>query len=644
MADENDASMQVDEDTPAQNIGDPLADVEDVPTLHDEDPAQPANSAEHDEDTPMEDDTPMRTNVDSSDSDSSSESEEEVELLVTSRQKRATAGNRLASLIQTQQEEEDEIGLLFEEVEDDEEYESEEANDVQMSESDDDDQGPEAGADDLEGEKELRKAEKQAKKKKVNDGIPKIFKKRVKIDPTASQGPTPRPKKKSERASWIPTAEEAPTRASQRGTTRQSKEQLHAQMVDREIKRLKQLANMEKAAAAKQAAKKPAMTQADRLAEAARVEKANFKSLSRWEEAEQQREEEQAAKLAALSNRKLEGPVITWWSGKAEWVGGILKKVGKALELEDPKEKQTRKRKAAEMEADSATADKDAAASASASVPAAASGPVDQVMTNPAPTGGTTESSSTPKPETVSTRPTETPTPLLAPPPGLANMTPPIPPPSFEPANVIKPSQPSPEPTNIAKPPQSSSDPANNPLLQAVQQIPKNPAPQPPPQAAPVPAAAPKPSHPPFILAPPLNFQQPPPPPMLDGSAPLPGFGYIPRLPPSLSPSLSPFPFSSTNQHQLNQHPPPTPFSSTNQNQLNQQPPPPPGPPAPPAIEHAARNYLILQNFDETAVKDKNVQTQILFGFGKKFAKPPRMCFFLSLCCSSFSSPPGCMG
>jgi vacuolar protein sorting-associated protein 72 len=49
------------------------------------------------------------------------------------------------------------------------------------------------------------------------------------------------------------------------------------------------------------------------------------------------------------------------------------------------------------------------------------------------------------------------------------------------------------------------------------------------------------------------------------------------------------------------------------------QPPPSNLPPPPPAIEHAARNYLILQNFDETAIKEKNVQTQILFG--RKFDK-----------------------
>merc|ERR1712093_569450 len=67
------------------------------------------------------------------------------------------------------------------------------------------------------------------------------------------------------------------------------------------------------------------------------------------EEAEQQREEEQLAKLAALKNRVLEGPVITWWSGVGEWVGGKLRQVGKNLIIEE-KEKPTKKRKAAEME------------------------------------------------------------------------------------------------------------------------------------------------------------------------------------------------------------------------------------------------------------------------------------------------------
>ena len=83
-------------------------------------------------------------------------------------------------------------------------------------------------------------------------------------------------------------------------------------MQDRELKRVRQLANMEKAARRREAERRPERTQEDRLAEAARIEKRNAKSLNRWEEAERIREEEQRAKLAALHDRRLEGPVITW--------------------------------------------------------------------------------------------------------------------------------------------------------------------------------------------------------------------------------------------------------------------------------------------------------------------------------------------
>ncbi|TVY55598.1 Vacuolar protein sorting-associated protein 72-like protein, partial [Lachnellula suecica] len=340
--------------------------------------------------TPLrtEEDTPMRTEDDSesgSDSNSGSDGEEDekpsVEWLATSRQKRSTAGNRMGALIQ--QEEDDEVALLFAEAENDEAFDAaeEDQSDVQMdSSSDEEDQGPAAGADDLEGEKEIQrqaKAERIAKRRKLNDGIPKV-KRRVRIDPTLNQ-PAPRPKKKSERASWIPTAEDAPTRASARSTTQQSKDQLHQQMIEREIKRLKQLEQVQKSQAAKEAAKKPAMTQEDRLKEARRVEKSNSKSLSKWEEAEQAREEEQREKLAALHNRTLQGPVITWWSGMATYVGGKLKKVGQTLTVGE-KEKAGKKRKAAELEAGSTNAGE------SSNQNAESQGPVDTVMgESPAP-------------------------------------------------------------------------------------------------------------------------------------------------------------------------------------------------------------------------------------------------------------------
>lgn len=310
-----------------------------------------------------DEDTPMRSDEESSKSGSGSEEEEvQTEWLATTREKRSTAGNRLSTLIQQAAAEDDELELLFAEDEDDVGFEDvdDDASDVQMDSSDDDDdQGPTAGDEELEGEKELQqqaRAERQAKKRKLNDGIPKAFRKKVKIDPTGPLKATPpRPKKKSERASWIPTPEEAPTRASARSTTKISKEQLHAQMLDREKRRLRQLEIMEQAAKKKNAEKPKEITQEDRLAEAARVEKKNAKSLNRWEESEKIREEEQRAKLAALHNRKMEGPYMTWWSGIAEWVGGKLRRVGKNVTIEEKQKSNAgRKRKADEMQEDAA--------------------------------------------------------------------------------------------------------------------------------------------------------------------------------------------------------------------------------------------------------------------------------------------------
>ncbi|CAD6444861.1 d3bf834f-0bec-4ee6-9b1f-a03e7d2ea124 [Sclerotinia trifoliorum] len=570
----------------------------------------------------IDEDTPMRTEDNSSDDDSGSDSEQnggegEVEWMVTSRQKRSTAGNRLNALLQ-QEEPDDELELLFAEDENEEDHgfvDVEADSDVQMDSSDDDDEGPAAGADDLEGEKELQrkeKAERLAKKRKMNDGIPKIFKKRVKIDPTIPSKPAPRPKKKSERASWIPTPEDAPTRASARGTTKKSKEQLHAQMIDREKKRLKQLANMEKAAAAKEAARKPAMTQEDRLAEAARVEKSNSKSLSRWEEAEQQREEEQRLKLAALHNRKLEGPVITWWSGRATWVGGKLIAIGsKKLKSDEPKEK-SKKRRAGEMEDENepgspeSTTLKGNATQGSAmanapisdrkdSIPGIASGVAtsdgdkDGIALRQESTSISSDGNLHPHPESQLSS-------ILKPP-----QLPTIPPLSSvlqPPTSILQP------PTSILQPPNQTSGAVPSisglqPPHQTTGAVPHINGPLQLPQshnhAVPIiPLHAPS-AVPPFFLQPPS----------LDGSKPLPGFQppntNYPRLMP---PQATPFSFA-TSQHY-------SPYTSAL---------PLPPPPQPPVTEYALKNCLILTNFNEEEIKNKDVQTRILFN--QAFPKAP---------------------
>lgn len=272
--------------------------------------------------------------------DSESEEEMQVESLIAGRAKRATAGNRLAALI-NKEEADDELTLLFEEEEggvDDVEFEindGEDASDVELeSSSDDDDQGPAAG-DDLEGEKELAKqlrVEKR-KKRKAQELFkkPAVSRKKVKIDPTntATRGSVPAAKpKKSERVTWLPTSEAGPVRASSRKQTVQNKEVVHQRMQENEKRRRQQIQIMEKAAKRKDAAKPKVLTQADRLAEAARIEKTNAKSLNKWEETEKKRAEEQKARLAAMHNRQIKGPYIRWWSGPSKWVNGMLVTVG----------------------------------------------------------------------------------------------------------------------------------------------------------------------------------------------------------------------------------------------------------------------------------------------------------------------------
>lgn len=267
-----------------------------------------------------------------------------IEWLATGREKRSTAGNRMKSMIAAE-EPDDELELLFAEDADDAGFTDagDDGSDAQMSSSEDED--AQENADELEGEKELEKqaheSRQAARKRKAQEAIPLKFRKKVKIDtsqtPSASVTPAPksRPRKKSERISWLPSPADMPTRASKRETTMAGKEQLHKQMAEREVKRLKQIEAMERKAKRMEALKKPPMTQAERLAEAALVEKRNAKSLNRWEEAEKQREEERKAKLAALNNRTLEGPVVTFWSGVGEWVDGKLKHVGKIVTIEE---------------------------------------------------------------------------------------------------------------------------------------------------------------------------------------------------------------------------------------------------------------------------------------------------------------------
>ncbi|KAL3435662.1 YL1 nuclear protein-domain-containing protein [Aspergillus tetrazonus] len=293
---------------------------------------------------------------------SSSEDEAPVQLLIHGREKRSTAGRQMSALLDA--EADDELALLFEEVDDDNEFAADAAEDgaeeddmgLDSSSDDEDDQGPNAQADDLEGERQLAKEEKEEKRKKRarEDLRYRITSKKVKIDPTATPKapttPASRPRKKSERVSWIPTPDEGPTRSSSRRQTMQNKELTHARLKDSEEKRIRLIATMEEAAKRKAKNKPKELTQAERLAEAERVERLNSKSLNRWEEMEKRKAEERRAKIEALQNRRLEGPVISYWSGVATWADGRLTRVGKITITPKPEKDENSRKKSKKLD------------------------------------------------------------------------------------------------------------------------------------------------------------------------------------------------------------------------------------------------------------------------------------------------------
>lgn len=304
---------------------------------------EPFSGDAHDNDSNNEDD-----DDDDEDDDEEESDTEPVQSLVSGREKRATAGNRLSTLLN--QEADDEVSLLFaEDGEEDVEFEAtdEDASDVaDDSSSDEDDQGPTAGAvdDDLEGEAELKKEEraaKQAQKRKAVHALarPPTLKKRVKIDDPAtasqdvSETSTPKPRKKSERMAWLAGSKDNATRTSSRTLAVMNKQKILANLKENEGRKVRQMA-VEGALSKRKVVPKKVLTQEERLAEAAKVEKINSRSLNRWEQAEKERAEKQRARLEALQNRQLAGPVVRWYSGSAEWHGDVLIRVGKHAKIE----------------------------------------------------------------------------------------------------------------------------------------------------------------------------------------------------------------------------------------------------------------------------------------------------------------------
>lgn len=254
--------------------------------------------------------------------------------LVLGRAKRATAGNRMQALIQHIDDEDLRNDLLQEDETDQQDYQLSDTEDVAFgsSDDDDDDEGPprDGQDEDLTGEQELQKQQRleaRKKKRKAHDfaNIPlNPLQKRQRLVAQNSLL-APRPRKKSERISWLPTTDDAPTRSSLRRQTVANKEQTEAKLKESQKRSEKAHELMKIAAEKKAASAVPALTQADRMARALKVEKENSRTLNRWEKAEEERQLAQQARLEALRDRQLEGPVFRYWSGSVIWQGDKIR-------------------------------------------------------------------------------------------------------------------------------------------------------------------------------------------------------------------------------------------------------------------------------------------------------------------------------
>jgi vacuolar protein sorting-associated protein 72 len=288
----------------------------------------------------------------SSASEGDSGSEAPAELMVKTRAKRSNAGNRMSTLLAKSAEQEEEWGEEWEDAPNEEEFRGGDVNEQEdyNMDSSSSEEGDDGDEEDDAGERELRKAERREKSKKRKAAtnpfaarVAAVTRKKVRLDVPDVQSPisqAPRPKKKSERASWLPTEEDGPVRASARSQTVANKEATLSKLMEKDKRRDDTLAMMKAAEARKKKDEPKPLTQVERLAEAARNERVNKKTLHKWEEAEEARAAERQAKLDALKNRQIDGPFIRYYSGPSIWVDDKLKYTGKdAPTLEHLEEK-----------------------------------------------------------------------------------------------------------------------------------------------------------------------------------------------------------------------------------------------------------------------------------------------------------------
>jgi vacuolar protein sorting-associated protein 72 len=260
--------------------------------------------------------------------------------LIATRTKRSTAGNLYATLRQNLDDEELQNELLAEDEEDVGDYEGSDPegddDEAMESSSDDGDGGPpkDGDQDELDGEKELKRAERaDAKKKKRMQAarmrIPvwQRSKKRVQLagDARNEDGPTERPKKKADRVSWLPTDADGPTRQSSRASAVQNREMTNASLKESAARSEKQKSQSQKSQERERLKRRVDLTPEERMAKAMRVEKETAREFGRWEREEAERQRIRDEQLAAKRKRGIEGPMQRFWSGSVLWEGEHIK-------------------------------------------------------------------------------------------------------------------------------------------------------------------------------------------------------------------------------------------------------------------------------------------------------------------------------
>ncbi|KAK0287847.1 hypothetical protein LTR91_022260 [Friedmanniomyces endolithicus] len=258
--------------------------------------------------------------------------------LIATRAKRSTAGNLYAALRPNLDDPEIRKELLADEDDDEGEYDGsdaeaggEEDEDALESSSSDDDAGPpqEGDAEDLQGEKELKKEEraKQLKKRKIQDARLKVpvwqQRKKVKLadDVKTEDGAPARPQKKSERSNWLPTEADAPKRQSHRSLAVQNREKTYAHAEQHRERSEKQKTVMKNHAERVVTKERRVMTLSQRLEACAKIAKQTDKEFGRLEREEAERQKARDAQLAAKLRKNDDGSFVRHWSGSAVWRG-----------------------------------------------------------------------------------------------------------------------------------------------------------------------------------------------------------------------------------------------------------------------------------------------------------------------------------